>query len=159
VALLVLVVIVVAVVRRRPSLHRFAVFAAVGVTYWSSLALARGQLGQLESVGSSRYLYAGALVVLLLLVEVFADPQGGRWVVGVVLVVGALVLRQDAIGLHRYHDSAEKVFPKVHAHQAQIERHRANVDPRTPVDVLGFLPGVRAGPYLAAVDDLGSPAR
>jgi hypothetical protein len=158
VALLVLAVLVTAILARRPPLDRAASFATVGIVYWATIALTRGQLGQLESVGSSRYLYAGALVVLLLLVEVFAHPRGGRWAVAVALVLAALVLRQDAIVLHQYRRAGERAFPKVHAHQAQVERGRGTISPRTPVDNQ-FMPGVLAGPYLAAVHDLGSPAR
>jgi hypothetical protein len=146
-----------AIVVRRPPLHRFAVFAAVGGVYWVTIAVTRAQFGELESNGSSRYLYAGSLCVLLMLVSVFTGVSPRVWATVAVVVVGLVVLRSDVLALRQSRDSSKVVFGQLHAQEAQVIAGRSRVDSKLLVGS-ALTPDVHATTFLAAVDDLGAPA-
>lgn len=156
IAVAVAAVAIAAIIVRRPPLARFAVFGTVAAVYWTTIAVARGQFGELDRLTSSRYLYVGALCVLLMLVELFAHARPRRWATAVVLGIGILVLRHDLVVLGHYRDSSEAAFAALHDDERAVIDNRSYVDPNALVSP-ALLPDVRAGPFLAAVDDLGAP--
>jgi hypothetical protein len=71
------------VVRRRRLTPRLANLVVNGLLLWLLLAVARGSLGDLYA---SRYVYAGAIVSALIMVEVFADQAWSPRVLRFVIV-------------------------------------------------------------------------
>ncbi len=158
-AVLGVVVVVVLAVDRRIS-PRFAAVLALPLGYWILTSLSRAQFGD---PAASRYLYPGAIFVVLALSELVPRLRvpGGR--LGAVVAVGVLValvavslrgnvdqLRQGAAGLR---DASTHVKAELRA----VELARDRVDPSFRPDPVRA-PQIDAGGYLAAVDDLGSPA-
>ncbi len=158
-ALLGLVVVVVLAIDRRIS-PRFAAVLALPLGYWILTSLSRAQFGD---PAASRYLYPGAIFIVLALSELVPrlTVPGGRIGAAVaVLVLVALVavslrgnvdqLRQGAAGLR-------DVSTHVKAELRSVELARDRVDPAFRPDE-ARAPQIDAGSYLKAVDDLGSPA-
>jgi hypothetical protein len=158
-ALLGIVVVVVLAIDRRIS-PRCAAVLALPLGYWILTSLSRAQFGD---PGASRYLYPGAIFVVLALSELVPRlrvPGGRVGAVVAVLVLLALVvvsvrgnvdqLRQGAAGLR---DASTHV--KAELRSVELARH--HVDPAFRPDPVRA-PQIDAGGYLDAVDDLGSPA-
>jgi hypothetical protein len=143
----------VAIIRRRqvPPALVFGVVSATAM--WAALGLARGQL---DEPSSSRYLYPGAILVVLAAAMV---PR--RRVYPAVAAALAIVLpftiwanskvfRQGAAGLR---DTSSIVRVELGALQVAGSHDDPGFRPDT-----ARMPQVFAGPYLAAVRALGSPA-
>jgi hypothetical protein len=158
-ALLGLVVVVVLAIDRRIS-PRFAGVLALPLGYWILTSLSRAQFGD---PAASRYLYPGAIFIVLAVSELVPRlkvPFGRVGATVAVLVLVALVavslrgnvdqLRQGAAGLR---DASTHVKAELRS----VELARARVDPTFRPDELRA-PQIDAGGYLEAVDDLGSPA-
>jgi hypothetical protein len=159
-ALLGIVVVVVLAVDRRIS-PRFAAVLALPLGYWILTSLSRAQFGD---PGASRYLYPGAIFVVLALSELVPRlrvtklSRAGAVVAALVLVVLVAVslrgnvdqLRQGAAGLR---DASTHVKAELRS----VELARDRVDPAFRPDPIRA-PQIDAGGYLDAVDDLGSPA-
>jgi hypothetical protein len=141
-------------VRRRVS-PRLVAIALTGAVFWGETALTRAQLGSPESPAASRYLYPGAVLILLFLLEA---AQGIRipWpaTVATAVVIGA-VAWAGVDTLAQYGGFARGAF----AQEAALLR-RAECGPplpsTTPLDP-AQAPQLTAGVYRAAVRDLGSP--
>lgn len=146
-----------AILVRRPPSRRLVVFGTVAVVYWVSIVLARAQLGELESPNSNRYVYAGALCLLALLVEAFDGARLSARSSTVVVAVALVVLRADSVALSEFRSASEDAFGCMHARQAAVLGDRAHIDPLAKVDPTQ-MPDVRAGAFLRAVDDLGTPS-
>lgn len=157
--LLGIVVAVVLAVERRIS-PRFAAVLALALGYWILTALSRAQY---HDPAASRYLYPGAVFVVLVLAELVPRvPRGsgrvGTVLGGLVLVVLVAVsvrgnvdqLRQGGAGLR---DASTYVKAELRA----VELAGARVDPGFRPDPVRA-PQIDAGRYLAAIHDLGSPA-
>ncbi len=158
-ALLALVVVVVVALERRIS-PRFAAVLALALGYWVLTALSRAQY---DDPGASRYLYPGAVFVILVLGELvprlrvpFGRVGAAIAVVVLLAVVAVSVhgnveqLRDGAAGLR---DASSYVKAELRA----VELARDHVDPGFRPDPVRA-PQIEAAGYLAAVDDLGSPA-
>ena len=139
---------------------RFAAVLALPLGYWVITALSRAQYNEPDA---SRYVYPGAIFLVLVLSELVprARIPGGR--VGVIASAVVLLvilgfslhgnldqLRQGAAGLR---DTSAYVKAELRA----VELARGRVDAAFRPDPIRA-PQVAAGGYLAAVDDLGSPA-
>jgi hypothetical protein len=129
--------------------------AVVGaLTFWGLTAIARTS-GALPA--SSRYLYIGAVFIYLIAAEarLGAGLRGGWLALAGLAVAGALIgniaaLRTGERNLRQADDS-------VRASLAVVEIAAPVVSPAfVPSPIFG--PQITAGPYLAAVHDLGSPA-
>jgi len=125
---------------------------AMALGYWLLIAVARGDLGEEYT---ERYLYPGALLILLILLELgrgAALPRRAHPLAAIGLALVTVVNvgsfeRQAAIVLDRSDEVAVAV--------AALEVAGARADP-------GFVPGAMvygrdAGQILEALDDLGSP--
>ena len=139
---------------RGGSVRRAATPAAIALSFWIATALARAQFHEPDA---SRYLYPGALLLLLVAAELGGGAKPGPIVVGVlaVLVVGAAFLnlrelRAGAGGLRM-------TSAIVDAELGIVELESAVVAPDFGPDP-ARAPQLTASSYLAAVADLGSPA-
>ena len=156
---LVAVVIVVLAAERRIS-PRFAAVLVLPLGYWLLTALSRAQYNEPDA---SRYLYPGAIFVVLVLSELIPRLRvpGGR--------VGAVACAVVALGILGFsiHGNVEQLrdgaaglretSAYVRAELRAVELARGRVDAAFRPDPVRA-PQIDAGGYLAAVDDLGSPA-
>jgi hypothetical protein len=133
--------------------------AAVAVTNWFLTAF--NQFPGREPT-ASRYQYAGAILILMLLANLLRDVRWSRRLLIAAAVVTALAVGPNLVVLKSGKDwlQAQTVFTR--ADTAAIEIARGTVDPDfelTP-EVAGTpsLINVYAGKYLTAVDEYGSPA-
>jgi hypothetical protein len=137
-----------------PITRRAAAVAVVLLSFWTLAGLTRGDLGEPDA---SRYVYPGAILVLLVAAEL--QPRVRLTTRGLcvltVLVAGAIVanlgaLRDEGAYLR---DTARIVKAELAA--LELERAVVPADYRPDVE---RAPVVSAGPYLAAIDAHGSPA-
>lgn len=111
---------------------------------------------------SSRYLYVGALFVLLIAADLLAGLRARRWVLvaGGAVAVAVAVLNLQPLREGRDFFKAQTVLTK--ADLGAIEIARRTVEPgfTLPPEIAGtpFLNEIEAGEYLRAVDEYGSPA-
>jgi hypothetical protein len=111
---------------------------------------------------SSRYLYAGAAFMLLVAADLLRGVRFGRWA----LLAGGLITLVAAVcnltPLREGRDFFRRQTALTRADLAAIEIVRRTVDPsfELPAEIAGtpFLNEIRAGEYLAAVREFGSPA-
>lgn len=153
-ALILTAVLLVSFARGDVDRGRLAAIVAMSLAYWSALALYRPWVADQEP---SRYLYGGAVFVLL---AVFELARGHRPRGPVLLIVGVLAAASVAAnwgnmrdGAHLIRAYSDYVAPGLGA----LELARAEVAP-------GFrpepnrAPDIVAGRYFDAVDRWGSPA-
>jgi hypothetical protein len=149
-----------AVYRRalRPSPRLWPALAAAA-TFWF---LAGFNFIPGREAWSSRYLYAGAALVLLIVADLLAGAKLGRRALLVAGAVTVVAAASNLVPLRDGHDFLESQTVLTRADLAAIEIARDSVEPSfglTP-EVAGtpFLIDVNAGEYLEAVDEYGSPA-
>lgn len=143
----------IAVLRRRDVSARVATLAAAPLVFWVSVALSRAELGEPEA---SRYLYPGGLFLVLLAVEI--SPRSiprWRWLVPVAVAVGIAVVSAPG-SIKAGTGSLGQMSAQVGVELGALELVGARDPNFKPNPTL--MPQVTAGPYLAAVDELGSPA-
>ncbi len=139
---------------RRPVGVRLASLLAAGAVYWGLAALFRAQL---NAPAESRYLYFGAIVVVLVAVEamlgVRRPPRAGR-VIAVVLALSAIA---NFGALRDGSRSLRETSAYVAAELGALEVAGPDVDPNYRPDPTRA-PDITAGRYFDAVEDYGSPA-
>lgn len=145
--------VVLRLVRTGPVPARLIGLVAAAGTYWGATALGRAELNE---PGASRYLYFGAVLVLLVLVELVRGsrmPPRAWPLVAVGVSAAALAnlgdLRDGASSLR---DSTERVRAALAATEL--------AGPAVPADVRveqSKAPQISAGAYRKLVADLGSP--
>jgi hypothetical protein len=133
---------------------RAAAFAAGGLAFWALAGLTRGQL---NSPASSRYVYFGAIVIVLVAVELTGRLPLGPVGAGLLVVfVGA-----SALGNYRNLESGVAHLREytgfVGSSFGALELAGPGVDPTYRPDPV-HAPNVYAGSYFEAVRELGSPA-
>jgi hypothetical protein len=111
---------------------------------------------------ASRYMHVGAIFVFLVLANLLAGVSIGRRALVAAGGVAALAVALNLVPLFEGRDRLDEQSVLARADLGAIEIARRTVDPEfglTP-DVAGTvsLINVEAGPYLAAVEDHGSPA-
>lgn len=136
--------------RRHVPARVFALVAMLGA-FWGLTALSRGQYGD---PGASRYVYVGAVVIVLLITE-FVPTRAARTVAVAGLVLGLLsawatsdLMRAGAGGLRR-----EGAI--IGAELGVVETLRDAVPADYAIDPV-HAPGLTAGEYFEAVDGVGS---
>jgi hypothetical protein len=138
---------------RSPTLYAYI---AVLAAFWIAVAMGIG-LGRNPT--TVRYVYAGGVVALLVAAEAARGVRLSRTGLVVLYAVVALAL---AGNLARLRDGARyyRAFaPSLRAQLSAIELARDRVDPAfMPASGPARFDVVQAGPYLAAVDRIGSPA-
>jgi hypothetical protein len=143
----------VAIVVRRP-LRSALPFASIALLFWILTGLSRAQLHEPDA---SRYLYLGAVVLLLVGAELARDVRVSPPLV-VMLAVAVVVFSNSNLRVLRTETAnLRAVDSTVAAELAMVELEKATVAADYRPDT-ALAPQVTAGPYLAAVRDLGSPA-
>jgi hypothetical protein len=149
-----LVALLVSLHRRGHASWRLIALIAAPLGFWFLTAVARGQLGE---PASPRYLYPGAVLLLLIAAEAAAGVRltRGALAVGSVILAGALLgnvgAMREGAGFLRDESTA------VDGALAALPLVAARVGPDFQPDP-DSAPQIRAGAYLDAVRDLGSPA-
>lgn len=111
---------------------------------------------------SSRYLYVGVLFLLLLAADFLKGVRIKGWGLAAVVVVAAVVVGFNLEPLREGRDFFRTESRLTKADLGAIEIAARSVDPEfgLPPEISGtnFLNEIRAGEYLRAVDEFGSPA-
>lgn len=154
--LLGLLLLLVAGLRPRVDpLPRLGLAAAIGaLVFWVLLAVARSDYGDPTS---SRYLYVGAVFILLLGAEarLGVGLRGAALAGAIVLVVGAVVANVG--DLRAGERSYRAVDTAVRASLTSVQLAAPFVSPTFAPDPSGA-PQIQAGPYLRTERQIGSPA-
>jgi hypothetical protein len=143
-------------VRRGPVTPTVWAYLGILLTFWIMLALGVGT-GRNPSV--VRYVYVGAVVALLAAAEAARGVRVSSTALVVVYAVAAIALAGNLArlrdGAHVFRDFATTLRGQL----AALELARDHVDPAfMPATGAARFDVVRAGPYLAAVRRIGSPA-
>jgi hypothetical protein len=157
VPLLVLALLAAVVLRRRNANARVVALVAGLAAYWLLTGLTRAQ----AIVPAPRYVYPAAVLVLLIVIEVLRDWRPPVRALAVAAVALAFVVAGDVRTLRDIDRISRPVFASQDRQLRQIEADAAAEPPGyvPPHPPLGNVAALTAGPYLAAVKDLGSPAR
>jgi hypothetical protein len=143
--------------RARPGLPlpRLAICAAIGaVAFWGLVSISRADYGQPDS---SRYLYVGAVFIILLAAEARLGLRlpGPAAAAVIVLVIGAVVAN---IGnLRSMERSYRSVDTGLRVSLSAVQVAAPLVNATYQPDPTGA-PQIEAGPYLATERRIGSPA-
>jgi hypothetical protein len=139
---------------RRPVPPRVLALLTIALTFWFMTALSRAGVA---NPYESRYLYVGGLLILLVALELARGVTiRGR----AALVLGVAILLALASNVGALREGAHYVrelalYTK--AKRGAMELTRPVIDPNYVQDAFA-LSGMRAGPYLAASDALGTVA-
>jgi hypothetical protein len=132
---------------------------AAGATFWF---LAGFNAIPGREAWSSRYLYVGALFVLLVGAELLKDVRPGRWALLAGGAVTLVVVGFNLVPLREGRDFFKEQTVLTRADLGAIEIAEGSVEPgfRLPPEIAGtsFLNEIEAGEYLTAVREYGSPA-
>lgn len=148
-----LALVAVALIAGRRLTPRLLMLLSIPLVFWGLAALTRAQI---DEPAASRYLYPGAIFLLLIAVEVLSSFRLPVWS----LAVGILLLPAIAANIHLLQNGAQgliAVSTSVRAELGAVEIARGFI-PRDLRPDPAFMPQVTVGPYLDAVDALGSPA-
>jgi hypothetical protein len=146
---------------RRPLDPQVWVFLAIVLSYW---VLIGTNFGPLRAPEASRYQYPGAVFLLLFAVQLAAGLRFS-WRSG--LAIAVLLAAGLAGNVANLHEAAKFLRINSDENRAQLaalELVREHADPGLPVEPLTTAPAptddmvVPTGDYLAAADELGSPA-
>jgi MFS family permease len=111
---------------------------------------------------SSRYLYVGALFVLLIAAELLKGVRPSRWALVAGGAATLVVVGFNLVPLREGRDFFKAQTVLTRADLGAIEIAAGSVEPgfRLPPEIAGtsFLNEIEAGEYLTAVDEYGSPA-
>lgn len=150
-----LVVLVAAkLLRDRGASPRFAAVLALPVAFWGLTALSRAQLNE---PGASRYLYPGAVFLLLVLAELARDRAYAPFAIVLVVAAAAYAVHGNLDQLDAGASGLRDTSVHVRADLAALELAQGKVDPSFRPDP-NRSPDLTAGPYFEAIDALGSPA-
>ena len=140
-----------ALLHRRGVSPRVLALIAMLAAFWGLTALSRGQFGD---PGASRYVYVGAVVIVLLVAELVPTRLSRTVAIGG-LFLGLLsawatndVMRAGAGGLRQEGEI-------IGAELAVLEAFGQDVGADYPIDSV-HAPGLLAGEYLEAIDGIGS---
>lgn len=134
------------------------VVAALALSFWL-LAGFSEKLGR--EATASRYVYIGAIFVLMIAAELLRGVRLRTPALLAIFALLAVTVASNLAFLHQQYLEFKTTSEIELASLGAIEIARDTVDPayRLAAEITGTpASGVQAGPYLAAVDDLGSPA-
>jgi hypothetical protein len=140
-----------------PVPARLLSLLTVPVSFWLLTGLQRAHIG---SADSSRYLYVGALFVLLLAVELLRGVAVPRWAAAVALGVAAVAVVGNLGHLRTGAEFLRLQAPPARGDLAALEIARPSVPPGYVAQAFPGTPliSVPAADYFAAADALGTPA-
>ena len=132
--------------------------AAAAASYWFLTAV---NVIPGRDPTTSRYQYAGAIFVILILANLLKGVRAGRATLVAAAVVTALAVGPNLVVLKHWSESLETTSAITRADVAAIEIARRTVAPEFQlVPEIAGIPGlvnIYAGAYIEAVDDHGSP--
>lgn len=125
-------------------------------SYWASLGLARAHVTDPTVLGASRYLYPGAVLLVLLFAELARDLEWRPTVVAVTVLAAGVIGLQDVTFLDRFSQTAAEAFA---ADDARLRAVRCDPEDFAPSDqpLPDRAPRLTVGVYLSATDALGVP--
>lgn len=138
-----------------PPPPRLGGLAATALAFWVLTALARAQLNE---PAANRYVYLGAVMLMLIAVELLFEPP--QWtVVGTTTVVVLLggILLGDVYGLRTGERELRATWDGLRPELAALEVAGPHAAPDAQLDS-HLAPQISPRPYLAAVDQHGSPS-
>ena len=146
--------------RRGPIPRTFWPPLAILLAFWVELGIV---LVPGRTAAESRYLYAGALVLLLVVVEMLRGVKTTRVTVGIALALTAAAVAGNLARFHDGRQTLDAIQKEARADMAVIELAGKNGDQTfTPNLAAPFLvPGaldLNVGPWLQVVDRYGSSA-
>jgi hypothetical protein len=147
------VLLVLAMVRRRGCSPAEAAWLATGLSFWVLTALSRGDRGE---PASSRYVYVGVVVVLLVVSE-HLPQRAGRLAVGALWVLVLLAAWRMWPAMEDGGEALRTNSTFLSSELFAQELSRDVVADDFRLDMVRA-PQIVAGPYFEAIDDLGSPA-
>jgi hypothetical protein len=135
----------------------WAAIAAL-VAYWASTAVVSGRTGLGATPQAGRYVYAGAVLALLVAVEALRDRQLSRRAIAVILCASALALAGNIALLRSAYPSLRSYATSFRSQLTAIEVARRQVAPDfgPQTGYARFTIPEGAGVYLSAVDRNGS---
>ncbi|MGB2712461.1 MAG: hypothetical protein WBC33_13215, partial [Conexibacter sp.] len=137
-----------------PPSPRLAAFVVTILTFWTLTALSRGQL---HEPGAPRYLYIGAVMLMLIAAWLLPRPRAwSGWATATVAVLLAFVLLGNGYRLRDSERFFRAIWEPLRGSLAAFEVAGAAADPAA-APIVPAWPNLTAGPYLAAVRDNGSP--
>jgi hypothetical protein len=149
------VIVVIAVAQRRTVSARLVALTIGLLAFWTETALTRAQFASPQSSGTSRYLYPGAIFLMLILIESLTGIPIKGWTLAVMAAVVTAIAVSDLHNFTAYERASRIAF----AAESKALRQARCGPPRaasSPVDPLRA-PGLTYGPYLAAIHALGGP--
>lgn len=138
----------------RGASPRLAAVLTLPALFWGLTALSRGHLNE---PAASRYLYPGAIFLVLVLAELVRGSMIPRVAAVVLVVFAAYSIRGNLHELDGGASGLRGVSQHVKAELTALELARPGVAPDYRPDP-DRMPQIRAGAYFAAIDALGSPA-
>ena len=131
---------------------RTAMLLVAAGTFWLLVGLGRANLGE---PSASRYVYTGAILVLLILAEAFRGVQLSPKALGVAAAVVLFALAGNLRALGRGEASLRTASRVVKAELGALQLARRTAAPGLVLDP-HYAPQVIAGQYFAAIDAIGS---
>jgi hypothetical protein len=128
---------------------------AILLVFWAALGLGYG-LGR--NPDTVRYAYEGGILVLLIAAEAASGVRLSRWALAALYLIVVLALGANVARLRQGVQFYRPLATSLRARLTALEVARDHVDPSFFLQSPPSFESVRAGPYLAAVDRLGSPA-
>jgi hypothetical protein len=152
-------VLLAVLVRQRPGESvRLVALGAGAAAFWLLTGLSRGSMSPPVPPDTSRYVYPGALLILLLLVTASAGRRHVTRSGGVLLALGVLLACVSGVGvLGDGGGGLREVTTALRPQLAALEAAGDTVDPGLHLDPQRA-PGLVAGGYRDAVASFGSPA-
>lgn len=133
---------------------RFVSLGTGAVAYWVLTALTRAHF---SPPSESRYVYLGAVLIVLMAVEIARGVRPSRPALAVIALLVGLALVGNASSLAQGARDFQVLANFWHADMFALEVARPGIRPDFPIDP-EHAPELIAGPYYAAVKQLGSPA-
>jgi hypothetical protein len=137
----------------------FWVALALGLTFWLLIAL-NASFGR--SPDASRYVYPGAIFVLMCVAELVVGYRPGRLVFAAGLGVAVISIAGNLWALHDGFDRSRAATEIVRGNLSGLEIAEDTVDPNLVLDGgnsgFNYFTLLDAGSYLSAADKFGSPA-
>ena len=146
--------VAVSIIRAAPERRtRLIALAAIPAAYWTSLALGRSGF---QPADASRYLYPGAVFVVLLLAECLRGVRIGPVVLGMVVLAGAWSVVWN---VQEFETGRELMLPFTRDGRVEMGAMEVGIH-GVESAYTAVRPPVRKGvaDYVAAFDDLGFPA-
>jgi hypothetical protein len=137
--------------RPNPRLIGLVVAAAA---FWLLVALGRAQLGEPTA---SRYMYTGAVLIALILAETARGIRFGPRELGIAALVALIALAGNIRAMTNGEASLRAGSVTVRSELTTMSEIRSTVPGALFIDEK-WMPGITAGEYFAAADDLGSTA-